>query len=534
MSFQTRFSDFRMKQSEFVSDSYRRMQLSITKNAASIAFDQRRRALTRPTTASDAEQPPADPLAKKAGQHPNSRRAAEVYAGAHYEKPPTADTLRTYLKGLSYRQLVEEFGMEGKKKRVPKPPPKRASTAEASSRPEPKTETATTKEASPEKAMTTKEASPKKPASPKKETPSRSASPGSSRSSSRYTSRTPSSQRSRSASASPETSPEKRVKASEPEEKSASSEKQKKSPPPEKTETSAEADPPAAVEPPKPDPPVCTSMSVSSGGHQLSTRRTEAGWIAAIDEDTADVAVGVPLEALGKMENGAEGASDYRWFRKGHTGDWASMADGKVFTPSSDDAGCEIAVEYTPVSTEGVRGSTTRCSLATVCVGPPTVSGLLVEGGNKVGEQVTAKFDYSGGAAGAHRISWSVKKGDASRQVGDSAIYTLREDDVGGTVTLSVTPVRKSGAEGATQQATLSGVVEAVAAAAEPPSPATKEEPSGYGSDAFETDTAASVSAAPSPAKEEKKEEAPASDVETEKPKSANVAAYEDDFEGDD
>ena len=140
MSFSTKYVKYRMKSADHVSSKHdtraRHMQSVVTEQkkqhqaggdgGTRPASHQRQRAV------SPAEDGKTEKVARNADRHPNSRVAAAIYF-PRFAKPSTAEALRTYVRGFSERQLIEEYGFEGPKQR-PRPPPK---TASGGTRPKP-------------------------------------------------------------------------------------------------------------------------------------------------------------------------------------------------------------------------------------------------------------------------------------------------------------------------------------------------------------------------------------------------------------
>ncbi len=76
-----------------------------------------------------------DPVVRKASRDPQSAAVGQLYMpgrGVRYKKPTEYEALRTYVKHMSYRQLVEEFGV-GHMQQHPRPPKEKSGQKNTSS-----------------------------------------------------------------------------------------------------------------------------------------------------------------------------------------------------------------------------------------------------------------------------------------------------------------------------------------------------------------------------------------------------------------
>ena len=113
MSFSTKFQQFKMKQDDHSSSQHRKMQAAVAEARVASAGSSRSR-----------------DVARLASADPKTAEVARTYlphSGVRYQKPTQYEALRTYVKHMSYRQLVEEFGMDHKRNKAPRPPKSRES-----------------------------------------------------------------------------------------------------------------------------------------------------------------------------------------------------------------------------------------------------------------------------------------------------------------------------------------------------------------------------------------------------------------------
>lgn len=110
MCFTTKFQEFKMKQDDHSSTQHRKMQAAVAEARVASAGSSRGGAKT-------------DPVVRKASADPKSAAVGQLYMpgrGVRYRKPTEYEALRTYVKHMSYRQLIEEFGIGHKQQ--PRPP----------------------------------------------------------------------------------------------------------------------------------------------------------------------------------------------------------------------------------------------------------------------------------------------------------------------------------------------------------------------------------------------------------------------------
>lgn len=180
---------------------------------------------------------------------------------------------------------------------------------------------------------------------------------------------------------------------------------------------------------------------------------------------------GSQLEVDVEYFGGAEGESFYQWLRKASTKDEYKAihgANGTKYVVAPEDVGQYLAVEYTPVNAEGAAGETCRCVLDNPIEGAlPTISNLTIVGELMEQHTLTVEYDYAGGQSGAHMIQWfrRDKKRSHMTKIGtaNSNFVTLTCKEVGCSIEVSVTPVRRDGVTGKVVTAKRDGPVEACA-----------------------------------------------------------------------
>ncbi|EPY34459.1 leucine-richprotein [Angomonas deanei] len=176
---------------------------------------------------------------------------------------------------------------------------------------------------------------------------------------------------------------------------------------------------------------------------------------------------GSELEVEVVYSGGQEGDSFYQWLRKADNSDDYIPIEGQNATryvTTVDDVSKCLAVEYTPVNSEGKEGETCRCVLENPIEAQlPVVQNLAVAGQMTEGHVLTLEYEYHGGHFGAHMIQWYRKGRGKALKTGqaNSAFHTLGPKDVGCGIEVSLTPVRSDGVKGAAVHAQADGVVSA-------------------------------------------------------------------------
>lgn len=178
---------------------------------------------------------------------------------------------------------------------------------------------------------------------------------------------------------------------------------------------------------------------------------------------------GSQLEVDVVYSGGQQGDSFYQWLRKvdGTEQYVPILGQNDVrYRPTLEDVGQCLAVEYTPVSADGVEGETCRCVLENpieACA--PVVRAMQITGELTESSVLTLEYIYAGGVSGKHLIQWyrqnkkhgSVKIG---RPNSDRLILTSKE--IGSMIEVTFTPVRADGIRGRTMMVSSTGEVTAL------------------------------------------------------------------------
>uniref|UniRef100_A0A7S1NHV3 AMP-activated protein kinase glycogen-binding domain-containing protein n=1 Tax=Eutreptiella gymnastica TaxID=73025 RepID=A0A7S1NHV3_9EUGL len=167
-----------------------------------------------------------------------------------------------------------------------------------------------------------------------------------------------------------------------------------------------------------------------------------------------------PLHAEVSYAGGKEGASVLQWLRE--TADTTPEGE-PLFVPiegetrptyvlGSADVGWRVAVDYTPVSSEGQEGDTNRFVTEPIEAGLPMFTGLEIRGAPAEGEPLEVAVDYFGGQPGAHAVQW-IRVNAKRKQLEDVGErgawqYTPTAQDVGCALRVTLVPVRSDGVHG--------------------------------------------------------------------------------------
>eukprot|EP00743_Colponemidia_sp_Colp-15_P014332 GILK01016939.1.p1 GENE.GILK01016939.1~~GILK01016939.1.p1 ORF type:complete len:773 (+),score=70.98 GILK01016939.1:397-2715(+) len=225
------------------------------------------------------------------------------------------------------------------------------------------------------------------------------------------------------------------------------------------------------------DPWAGYSLSLADIGHRIKVEFTPMrdDWVtgAAVSEVSAVVAAGVPtcqhIQIIGDpveedelhvetaYSGGVEGESSFQWFR--HDDDSGEFypipnATGTVFAPQLSDVGKIIAVEYTPISKDGIEGEPCRCVLDKVVeAAAPELRALAITGELEEQLVLVADAEYFGGYFGSHLIQWYRYDGNTPVKIGrpNVASLTLTYKEVDHYVEVVFTPVRSDGIQGRAQ-----------------------------------------------------------------------------------
>eukprot|EP00760_Papus_ankaliazontas_P039330 PhM_4_TR9535/c0_g1_i1/m.98462 len=185
---------------------------------------------------------------------------------------------------------------------------------------------------------------------------------------------------------------------------------------------------------------------------------------------TTVVSAGVPmcknLEVLGtgvqnealtiqyEYEGGIEGDSHIQWYRFNDEREEYDPISGETSTtyvPTLNDVGKTLAVEYTPVSRDGMQGEVNRL-IMDVPIAPanPVVKRLVIVGPCEEQHRLMLDFDYFGGYQGTHQIQWYRREGSNVIKVGkaNSPTFTITSKEVDCFIDVAFVPVRNDGVAG--------------------------------------------------------------------------------------
>jgi hypothetical protein len=168
------------------------------------------------------------------------------------------------------------------------------------------------------------------------------------------------------------------------------------------------------------------------------------------------------LTVVAEYGGGKESQSRYQWMREAadSTPDCPVFEiipgeTGTTYVPCQQDVGFCLAVDYTPVSEDGLEGETNRFITDEIEPGPPTVSSLEILGEPLEGSELEVLALYYGGHPGKHIVQWyslEEQDGHATRTKIPQARalkYTPTRQDVGCVLEVAFTPVRDDGMRGA-------------------------------------------------------------------------------------
>lgn len=227
------------------------------------------------------------------------------------------------------------------------------------------------------------------------------------------------------------------------------------------------------------------TLSLEDIGCRIKVEFTpvRSDWVAGIpkSEISAVVAAGVPvcrsIRIVGQLEEncqiqvettytgGTEGVSKYQWFR--HEDDdqyFPIYGETKpVYIPSLEDVGKLLAVEYTPISKDGIEGEACRCVLEhSIDPAPPVITGASIKGELEEQHVLVVEYQYAGGHSGTHLMQW-YRRDDAKRstKVGrpNTATFTTTVKEVDCYIDVVLTPVRSDGVLGKPVTASTEGPI---------------------------------------------------------------------------
>ncbi|CCW60340.1 unnamed protein product [Phytomonas sp. EM1] len=166
---------------------------------------------------------------------------------------------------------------------------------------------------------------------------------------------------------------------------------------------------------------------------------------------------GSQLEVEVVYTGGEQGDSVYQWLRKVDADSEAYIPiegeNGTKYTLTAEDVDKCLAVEYTPVNSEGKSGETCRCVLEDpIKAAPPRITNLLISGEPCEGHTLALEYEYSGGTFGEHIIQWYRHHPDTDDRIlvgsPNSVYLKLSRDEVGCFIGVTMIPVRFDGERG--------------------------------------------------------------------------------------
>jgi len=171
------------------------------------------------------------------------------------------------------------------------------------------------------------------------------------------------------------------------------------------------------------------------------------------------------LTAETVYSGGTEGTSRFQWFRREDDDSYLSIAGEtkSEYTPTLEDVGKWIAVEYTPVSQDGIIGEPVRCILEQpIEAAPPQILSIAIRGELEEQHVLIVEYKYYGGHGGAHLISW--QRRDAAKRCtkigrSNTSTCTTTVSEVGCLIDVTVTPVRSDGVAGKPVTASTDAVI---------------------------------------------------------------------------
>lgn len=176
---------------------------------------------------------------------------------------------------------------------------------------------------------------------------------------------------------------------------------------------------------------------------------------------------GEPLTVITEYSGGYEGQSQFQWYRvDDRAGSVLPLAGqtASTYSLTLEDVDRRVAVDYTPVSREGIRGETSRCTLSqAIKAGQPRIHRMSLNI-TELAEQhaVGVHLQYFGGRQGRHIIQWTATDaaGKVSKIGRGGPTLTLTRNEIGKAITVEVTPVRDDGVTGELARMTTGEVVQ--------------------------------------------------------------------------
>ncbi|XVE94227.1 hypothetical protein REPUB_Repub01dG0263600 [Reevesia pubescens] len=161
---------------------------------------------------------------------------------------------------------------------------------------------------------------------------------------------------------------------------------------------------------------------------------------------------GTILSVDKKYWGGEEGDSVFRWFRTSSDGSQCEIrgASASSYVLSVDDIGFFISVSCEPVRSDWARGPIVLSEqIGPIVAGPPTCQSLEFLGSMMEGQRLSFIASYIGGEKGDCFHEWfRVKNNRVKEKLSTDEFLDLTIDDVGRSIELVYTPMRKDGVKG--------------------------------------------------------------------------------------
>lgn len=176
-------------------------------------------------------------------------------------------------------------------------------------------------------------------------------------------------------------------------------------------------------------------------------------------EIVGDPVIGHMLTGSGNYYGGREGLSRVEWLREHPTsGKLTSVGSlSLAYIVQPEDVGSRLVFQYTPVSSEGLVGSTVLVYSAKILLAAPRVSDLVIQGDLVEGGTLSVTAKYSGGEEGPSVIQWFKSRNPTVVNTADLDVLPTRGhskelvvplEAVGYHVVVKYTPVRSDGETG--------------------------------------------------------------------------------------
>lgn len=196
----------------------------------------------------------------------------------------------------------------------------------------------------------------------------------------------------------------------------------------------------------------------------MSQERVRPGSPRLLSLQLAGNAVeGSVLNVDKKYWGGDEGESVFRWFRTSSDGTQSELKDvtGSSYTLSLEDIGFLISVSCEPVRSDWARGPIVLSEqIGPIIPGPPTCRSLELLGLFVEGERLSFSATYTGGEKGTCLYEWfRVKSSGAEDKLDAGEFLDLSLEDVGRSIQIVYTPVRKDGNRGKSESVVSDVVV---------------------------------------------------------------------------